>query len=91
MIFETIDDGNGGRRIWKKKFALAVLSLFAGYGFLGYIVSQVGSWNAGDIGSFLGALSTYTLAVLGPVYAADVIDKKLNGKAYHAVAEDGTG
>lgn len=82
-MLQKIDDGNGGKWIVKKKFALAITSLLFGYAILVWLLSQVGRVTVADVATIMASLTTYTLGVLGPVYAADIADKKLNGGNYH--------
>ncbi len=82
-MYVKIDDGNGGKKVWKKKFVLAAFSLLFGYAVMLYIMSQIEKWEVTDIVSIMGSLSAYTLAVLGPIYTADILDKKLNGGKYN--------
>lgn len=82
-MFQKIDNGNGGKWIVKKKFALALFSLLFGYTIIVWLLLQVETVSVGDVATIMAALTTFTLGVLGPVYAADIADKKLNGGNYH--------
>ena len=82
-MLQKIEDGNGGKWIVKKKFMLAVLSLFFGYVVLVWLLTRVNTITVADVATLMASLTTYTLGVLGPVYAADIADKKLNGGNYN--------
>lgn len=82
-MYSMIKDGNGGRRVWKKKFLLAIISLLFGYAVVIWMLSRVTTVTVSDIATMLASLTTFTLGVLGPIYAADIADKKLNGGAYN--------
>ena len=81
-MLRKVKDGNGGRWIVKKKFALALFSLLFGYVVLTWLLLQVDKVTIADVATIMASLTTYTLGVLGPVYAADIADKKLNGGKY---------
>ena len=82
-MFQKIDNGNGGKWIVKKKFALALFSLLFGYTIIVWLLRQVEAVTIAEVAIIMSSLATFTLAVLGPVYAADIADKKLNGGNYH--------
>ena len=83
-MLTKISDGNGGNKwIVKRKFALALFSLLFGYVILVWLLLKVTKEvTIADIATIMASLTTYTLGVLGPVYAADIADKKLNGGKY---------
>lgn len=86
-MFQKIEDENGGKWIVKKKFALASLSLLFGYTILVWLLLQIEAVTIADVAIIMSSLATFTVAVLGPVYAADIVDKKLNGGNYHNQGE----
>jgi len=74
-MLAKITDGNGGRWIVKRKFAMAGLCLLAAF----YIAATKGSG--------LGEWTAFCTMILGLIFAADITDKKLNGGAYHTTGE----
>lgn len=81
-MLRKIKDGNGGKWIVKKKFALALFSLLFGYVIIVWLLMRATTITVSDVATIMASLTTYTLGVLGPVYAADIADKKLNGGKY---------
>lgn len=84
-MLTKISDGNGGSKwIVKRKFGLALFSLLFGYVIFVWMLLRVTKeFTVADIATIMASLTTYTLGVLGPVYAADIADKKLNGGKYN--------
>ena len=80
---QKIEVENGVKRRIKKKFALALFSLLFGYIILVWLLRQVETVTIADVAIIMSSLATFTLAVLGPVFAADIADKKLNGGNYN--------
>ena len=66
-----IDTDNGGKWIVKKKFALALFSLLFGYIILVWLLRQVEAVTIAEVAIIMSSLATFTLSVLGLVYAAD--------------------
>ena len=75
-MLTKIDDGNGGRWIIKRKFAMALACLVGAF----YIALTKGS--------SLGEWTAFCTMILALIFAADVADKKLNGGGYHSHKED---
>lgn len=87
-MLTKVDDGNGGKWILKRKFALAVVSLMFGYAVCVWLLLRVADpLKIADVATIMASLTTFTLGVLGPIYAADIADKKLNGGNYHSQGE----
>lgn len=79
-MLKKVQDGNGGRWIVKKKFSFAAVALAIGTAFAtrGIVLATAPE----QIVVVLSAYGTFASWLLGLVFTADVVDKKLNNGSY---------
>lgn len=80
MVLKKLEDGNGGKWVIKKKFTFALLAFIVTSAFAAKGVHVADTPE--QLVVVLGAFGTAVNFILGMVFAADVVDKKLNNGAY---------
>jgi len=83
-MIAKVDCEKGGKRwIIKKKFTFGGISLVVGWVMTFMLMARLPeAITAADIASILGALGTFTLVIIAPLFASDVADKMQSGEKY---------